>query len=146
MSTIILVVKQSVNKLWDSVTLEYIETFEIILKLKNYKKKIFSTSCLQRGLNSRPLVYKTSALPLSYRGWLYKIAANVARDYYAHHTIHRLYRTYSLWTELPNFVHKSWGIFALQIGKNLIQIHQRFTQISTSFYHYPYKKMALIGV
>lgn len=26
--------------------------------------------CLQRGLNSRPLVYKTSALPLSYRGCL----------------------------------------------------------------------------
>ena len=26
--------------------------------------------CLQRGLNSRPLVYKTSALPLSYRGFL----------------------------------------------------------------------------
>ena len=25
-------------------------------------------TCLQRGLNSRPLVYKTSALPLSYRG------------------------------------------------------------------------------
>ena len=24
--------------------------------------------CLQRGLNSRPLVYKTSALPLSYEG------------------------------------------------------------------------------
>ena len=28
------------------------------------------SSCLQRGLNSRPLVYKTSALPLSYRGCL----------------------------------------------------------------------------
>ena len=27
-------------------------------------------TCLQRGLNSRPLVYKTSALPLSYRGFV----------------------------------------------------------------------------
>ena len=27
--------------------------------------------CLQWGLNSRPLVYKTSALPLSYRGLVY---------------------------------------------------------------------------
>ena len=32
------------------------------------RKKILH--CLQRGLNSRPLVYKTSALPLSYRGFL----------------------------------------------------------------------------
>ena len=29
------------------------------------------SNCLQWGLNSRPLVYKTSALPLSYRGWMY---------------------------------------------------------------------------
>ena len=61
-------------------------------------------------------------------------------------SIHRLYRTYSLLKELPNFVHKSWGIFALQIGKNLIQIHLTFTQISTIFYHYPYQKMGLIKV
>ena len=41
-----------------------------------YSRPIFSSSlkkrknyCLQWGLNSRPLVYKTSALPLSYRGF-----------------------------------------------------------------------------
>ena len=32
------------------------------------------SSCLQRGLNSRPLVYKTSALPLSYRGCLCRVS------------------------------------------------------------------------
>ena len=32
------------------------------------KMLIHQQNCLQRGLNSRPLVYKTSALPLSYRG------------------------------------------------------------------------------
>ena len=30
--------------------------------------ELLCAHCLQRGLNSRPLVYKTSALPLSYRG------------------------------------------------------------------------------
>lgn len=30
---------------------------------------LIQNQCLQRGLNSRPLVYKTSALPLSYRGF-----------------------------------------------------------------------------
>ena len=43
------------------------------------------SSCLQRGLNSRPLVYKTSALPLSYRGLQsyvisYHILANKAQQ------------------------------------------------------------------
>ena len=35
---------------------------------------IKSNICLQRGLNSRPLVYKTSALPLSYRGCLCRVS------------------------------------------------------------------------
>ena len=37
--------------------------------------------CLQRGLNSRPLVYKTSALPLSYRGCV----SSMAVTYFIHH-------------------------------------------------------------
>ena len=35
-------------------------------------KFIKKNQCLQRGLNSRPLVYKTSALPLSYRGFWFE--------------------------------------------------------------------------
>ena len=36
-------------------------------------------NCLQRGLNSRPLVYKTSALPLSYRGLLSPLLHHMQR-------------------------------------------------------------------
>ena len=42
-----------------------------ISKFKSNTKKF----CLQWELNSRPLVYKTSALPLSYRGW-YRFTLN----------------------------------------------------------------------
>jgi hypothetical protein len=40
---------------------------------KIQKWQFNSNSCLQWGLNSRPLVYKTSALPLSYRGFDFSI-------------------------------------------------------------------------
>ena len=45
------------------------------MKMTNWWKKRENNYCLQWELNSRPLVYKTSALPLSYRGW-YKISDN----------------------------------------------------------------------
>ena len=32
------------------------------------REQLAAKNCLQRGLNSRPLLYETSALPLSYRG------------------------------------------------------------------------------
>ena len=35
-----------------------------------------NSSCLQWGSNSRPLVYETSALPLSYRGFLFLFHGN----------------------------------------------------------------------
>ena len=44
-----------------------ITSFEIVL-FQIFKRGRLKRQCLQRGLNSRPLVYKTSALPLSYRG------------------------------------------------------------------------------
>ena len=40
-------------------------------------KKRWKNDCLQWGLNSRPLVYKTSALPLSYRGSLWRFIDKV---------------------------------------------------------------------
>ena len=39
-------------------------------------------------MNSRPLVYKTSALPLSYRGLLYITAAKVLRIYCCYVVLH----------------------------------------------------------
>ena len=56
-------------------------------------------TCLQRGSNSRPLVYKTSALPLSYRGLLHTQAAKVLRIYCCYVVLHlcncAVYRVYS---------------------------------------------------
>ena len=55
------VVMLSWNKWWNTV---YVHVCE------RYVEITHAIQCLQRGLNSRPLVYKTSALPLSYRGYM----------------------------------------------------------------------------
>ena len=49
------------------LSLEGISVLSFI-RFKSAKIKVIFSSCLQWELNSRPLVYKTSALPLSYRG------------------------------------------------------------------------------
>ena len=44
-------------------------------------KNVENSSCLQWGSNSRPLVYETSALPLSYRGFLFLFHGNNMTDH-----------------------------------------------------------------
>ena len=56
-------------------------------------------NCLQRGLNSRPLVYKTSALPLSYRGFV-SAGRNTWRIHHGAMSGHR--RVYFFISCLPN--------------------------------------------
>ena len=58
--------------------------FEFIFlnfEIRHETKYSLIKECLQRGLNSRPLVYKTSALPLSYEGY-YKYDSTTRKEHY----------------------------------------------------------------
>ena len=54
------IVQQKITFHWITII-----SYSLVLKVT---KVTYENDCLQWGLNSRPLVYETSALPLSYKG------------------------------------------------------------------------------